>query len=658
MTMSHEESATRLETIRSTAPKMFDAAIDAISAERIDPNRFGIDATRALDHLSGKFLGFESAIGSVGSMMGLEAIVRRTGRPPLLVVGNTVRLEPLLDFPEDINEKITATQVFTASVGRVEFINASQAWGGTGWVLDKKSDGHLILTNRHVAQSVARRLADGHAIFLRSPITGVRYGASVDFNREQGALSRDARRAQAIEIVYLAEDAAADMALLKVRKSGDADWIMPDPVPLADREAAKDEIVALIGFPAFDSRNDRSAMDEYFHDLYEVKRFAPGKIMDQPQGAILSHDCTSLGGNSGSPLLSLEQKAVVGLHFAGVYGIENSAVSAPTIKALLKGTLVSVSSGAREAISEASDGFHGPEQLADRPGFDPAFLGEGFETPWPRLPTELAAGLARPSDATADRPHEVRYTHFGVLFSQELKLPVITAVNIDGEHAVRIKRSGDKWFFDGRIDKKFQLGRPAYKDDNIDRGHMVRRQDPNWGGPARVADGDTFHYTNATPQHSLLNQGRTLWQGVENYILDSAYTYGFKANVFTAPIFGEDNLVLEEENIRVPLEFFKIVAMIDGECNELHATAYLLSQGQLIRDLLAKRNRTEAVEGFTLGPYRTFQIAIRDLEDATSFDFGRLRDFDPLRKTAHNREAAGVNLPVVLPLDGLTDIVM
>jgi hypothetical protein len=90
------------------------------------------------------------------------------------------------------------------------------------------------------------------------------------------------------------------------------------------------------------------------------------------------------------PLLSLEQKGAVGLHFAGVYGVENSAVSASTIKALLKGTLVSVSSGVREAVQEAVDGFHNPDELAERSGFDPAFLGAGFETP-----AEIASGACQ-----------------------------------------------------------------------------------------------------------------------------------------------------------------------------------------------------------------------------------------------------------------------
>lgn len=50
---------------------------------------------------------------------------------------------------------------------------------------------------------------------------------------------------------------------------------------------------------------------------------------------VLTHDCTTLGGNSGSPVLSLESGKVVGLHFAGRFGIGNSAVRVSTIKALL-----------------------------------------------------------------------------------------------------------------------------------------------------------------------------------------------------------------------------------------------------------------------------------------------------------------------------------
>ena len=187
---------------------------------------------------------------------------------------------------------------------------------------------------------------------------------------------------------------------------------------------------------------------------------------------------------------------------------------------------------------------------------------------------------------------------------------------------------------------------------------MVRREDPNWGDDAPQADGDTFHYTNAAPQHSLLNQGKQLWQGLENYILNSARTHGFKACVFTAPVYTDDDPVFEEENVRVPLEFWKVVVMEDSERNKLHATAYLLSQGQLIRKLLEDRNRSEAVEGFVLGPYRTFQISIADLEAATGYGFGALKDADPLKKTEAGREAIDAGIPVIVPIEDTADLML
>ena len=269
------ESVNHLETLRASSPGIMEAARKAVAAGRIDPRRFGMTQQQLANAVETR----PQQLESIGvSPMALEAIVKLTGRPPLLVQNNAVVLEPLDDFPADTDSKIKNIEPFLLSVGRVEFINHSMAWGGTAWVVDKKADGHLMLTNRHVAKLVAKRSTDGHGVFIRSPINGVKYGAQVDFNEEVGAKPQDARVAQAVEIVYLADDVGADMALLKVKKTGDGTWPMPDPIPLAAREAADKELVALIGYPAYDSRNDANAMDRYFRDLYDVKRFAPGRI--------------------------------------------------------------------------------------------------------------------------------------------------------------------------------------------------------------------------------------------------------------------------------------------------------------------------------------------------------------------------------------------
>ncbi len=153
-----------------------------------------------------------------------------------------------------------------------------------------------------------------------------------------------------------------------------------------------------------------------------------------------------------------------------------------------------------------------------------------------------------------------------------------------------------------------------------------------------------------------MNQGKELWQGLENYILDSARTRGFKACVFTGPVARPDDPEIKPR-VQAPREFWKLVAMIDADRDVLHATAYLLSQGDLIRELLEKRQRTEAVEGFVLGAYRTFQIAIRDLAEATGYDFSAYLAADPLGRTEPGREAAADGAPLFVPLETLADVV-
>jgi len=150
-----------------------------------------------------------------------------------------------------------------------------------------------------------------------------------------------------------------------------------------------------------------------------------------------------------------------------------------------------------------------------------------------------------------------------------------------------------------------------------------------------------------------MNQGKELWLGLEDYVLESARTNGFKACVFTGPVNRDDDPEIKS-NVFVAREFWKLVVMVNAERNRLHATAYLLSQGDMIRDLLEKRDRTEALEGFVLGAYRTFQITVRDLAEATGYDLSPYVDADPLAEVERDREVA--DTPVFTVLERRDDI--
>ena len=217
----------------------------------------------------------------------------------------------------------------------------------------------------------------------------------------------------------------------------------------------------------------------------------------------------------------------------------------------------------------------------------------------------------------------LRYHNFSVVQSASRRLPLLTAVNIDGANAVRLKRRGN-WRLDGRLDKDHQIGNALYRHNPLDRGHMVRRRDPGWGPDARDAEIDTFHYTNCVPQHEDLNQRD--WVGLEDYILDAAETRDFKVSVFTGPVFRDSDKRLKEgvgsSKVQIPEEFWKVVVMVDDTTGKLSATGYVLSHGPLIRGLVES--------AFVYGSYKTYQVRIALIADQTGMDFGDLVLADPL----------------------------
>ena len=645
-TRAQQESMGRLEGLKGSG--RLDAAKAAIEGGHPLVAQMGLETERALQGLGMPASQLES-VGIPPSQ--LEAIVRATTRPPMTVERGSVQLIELpSEFGDGIVGKIRSVEHRLPSIGRIEFVNHPMQWGGTGWVLADEDDDHfLVVTNRHVAREVARRNHLGEGVYMRSPFTMVRYGSVIDFNEEFGALQSDAHPAEILRYTYLADDASSDVAIGRIRKP--QNFVLA-ALRLADDDGHDGETVAVIGYPAYDSRNDRTEMGRYFKGLYDVKRFAPGFLMPAPDGQVLSHDCTTLGGNSGSPILSLDRDRVVGLHFAGEYGVANSAVRTSTLKALLSGERPSQVTVETIQFAEVSDGAHEPDHFEGREGYDKDFLSK--EVNFPTLPDGVF-DLAEPSDATGDRPHELRYTHFGVLFDKTRKSPVVTAVNIDGENAIEIKRhSPDKWFFDKRIDRDAQLGKGDFPGD-LDRGHMVRREDPNWGDSkalAQLANDDTFHYTNASPQHLGLNRNRSTWQGLENHILNSTKTHAFRATVFTGPLFDEDeDPFFDEIGVPLPLQYWKVVVMdTEADCGglQLHATAYLLSQGQAIQKYLQDRSRNEAVEGFAFGEYKTFQVSIAFLEELSKLNWGEnLRMADPMTGLSNTHELADAWVPFI-----------
>ncbi|MFC6636797.1 nuclease [Sulfitobacter sp. JBTF-M27] len=660
MTSREEASRSRLEAMG--AEGQIDKVRAVIDASPPVLKELGITVDQASELLRTPISGLEAAGGQPSQ---LEAIVKAVGRPPLIVTGGIVQGKHTLnaDFPPDTDVKIAGVEPFLPYVGRVEFLNHDMAWGGTAWVIAEEADHLLICTNRHVAEIVARRTFRGDGVYMFAP-ANLPYGAQVDFIEEVDGDPNPDAVFRIEKFTYLADDASADVAIGRIAKPDDNAAYPLMPLDLAEADGEDGEIVAVVGYPARDSlRNDLSQMENYFKGLYDVKRFAPGFLQAQGGVSILSHDCTTLGGNSGSPVIRLEDAKVVGLHFAGRFAVGNSAVRVSTLRSVLDGTVPTHVPGAELSAPERPDGVHDADHFNGRGGYDPDFL-QVVSVPLPQTPANIT--LSKPSDATAERPHELRYQNFGILYSGQLKSPVLAAMNLDGALTRPQKRGSDKWYSDGRLPATDQLGKDDYDDPAIDRGHLIRRAATNWGeteAEAKLSNADSFHYTIASPQHMSFNRSRSQWLGIEDYIMSNARTHGFRCCVFTGPIIVGGEPPLKNTGSPIPLNYFKVVTMLAEEEGSLgilrlHATAYVLSQGQLIQQLLIGQGDTESTEGFAFGEFKTFQTRIVDLEEMSGFDFGTLKDADPLARRVEEMAVEGPAPTPFVTVEGYANIVL
>ncbi|MDX2178699.1 MAG: DNA/RNA non-specific endonuclease [Bryobacteraceae bacterium] len=261
-----------------------------------------------------------------------------------------------------------------------------------------------------------------------------------------------------------------------------------------------------------------------------------------------------------------------------------------------------------------------------RDGYRRDFL-PGFDVPAPVMAAWLANTAVvnrRPRDG---QKYLFDYFHFSIAMSKRRRLAIYTAVNIDGLRRPSIgSRSGDAWFYDPRIDKRYQVGNEAYSGNKLDRGHLVRRLDPVWGDnstDAKKANDDTFHWTNCSPQHKDFNQGRELWAGIEDHLLNKAKRDQKRMTVFTGPIFSPYDPLYDNEGkvtppIRIPLEFWKVAALV-REDGKLSAAAFVLTQDDMIGDA------DDLQEAFNPG---FFQVSVTEIQRKIGLDFGRLATDD------------------------------
>ncbi|MEP1428069.1 MAG: DNA/RNA non-specific endonuclease [Rhizobiaceae bacterium] len=256
---------------------------------------------------------------SVEHAMLAEAIIMPLKRPAVLVKSDKfTTVHP--DWLHLNDDSKTARGHILSAIPSVGRINVPSDWSvpyaGTGFVVGE----NLLMTNRHVAELFANGLGTNDVT--------LKPGASVhmDFHAEHGSFTRRRVQVEGVRMIH----PYWDMALLDVDGLSGADVLhlsQTAPSQLFGKE------VAIIGYPAFDPRNDTKVQHDLFKRIYNVKRMQPGYYTRQADVRSYGnrvrascHDASTLGGNSGSVVIDFETGHVVALHFAGIAGRENYAV--------------------------------------------------------------------------------------------------------------------------------------------------------------------------------------------------------------------------------------------------------------------------------------------------------------------------------------------
>lgn len=573
--------------------------------------KFAEEAQRLFGAVTEPPAGVQETMGGGFSQEAI-IIVDQLQRPALLVRKNTFEAPQSAVWRALLDPNRSKIENAIRAVGRVELTgDPTLPYAGTGWMI---ADG-IAITNRHVASIFASK--QGAAFPFRNSPMGGKFTARIDFREEFNLPG--SQEIQVEKVLYISPDGDAfpDVAILKLKGSR-----LPNPIELSDAKIQIKQPVVVIGYPANDPRNPAAAVADIFGNVFQVKRLSPGEISGNPKGFLINHDCSTLGGNSGAVVLDIESGKAVGLHFGGRFRINNFAVESAELKKILSKLKVQVAVLEMPPKAKAKKPKPGPapaaNALSKRTGYQEDFLGKSAALKLP-VPTLSAAHKANLAPVQGKTDGLLRYTHFSLAMNQKRRFAFFTACNIDGGSSANIRRETDKWLLDPRIHEKHQIGNELYSNNDLDRGHLVRRLDPVWGANAeerQQANDDTFYYTNATPQHARLNQGN--WNDLENYILSNTDAKDLRVNVYTGPVFGDDDP--EYRGVFLPQAYWKVVAVVNGETGKLHATAYTLSQ----RDLLTN------IE-FVFGQFRTYQLPIAVLEKRIGISFGKLAKADPLK---------------------------
>ncbi|MBW5436456.1 endonuclease [Bradyrhizobium canariense] len=288
--------------------------------------------------------------------------------------------------------------------------------------------------------------------------------------------------------------------------------------------------------------------------------------------------------------------------------------------------------GAESAVAALEKTLRFDPNYEDREGYQEAFLGTDVVVPVPGIVAARSGEMYKENGEILI----LKYHHYSLAMNKARRLQMWSAANVDYNPDLR-KQNGraffgtDRWVADPRIPNKFQIADPDFYKPagQIDRGHIVRREDSAWGETAKeleFSNSDTFHWTNCTPQHQAFNREspgsayggiKGLWGGFEAYIQKSLQHDDTRACIIAGPILAADDPTADFGSgpIAYPVLFWKVVAVAAkdaGSRSRLLTYGFLLSQKNVVDDF--------GIE-FAPGQYARYQRPLAEIAELAGVTF-------------------------------------
>ncbi|MBY5806092.1 peptidase S8/S53 subtilisin kexin sedolisin [Rhizobium leguminosarum bv. viciae] len=267
----------------------------------------------------------------------LEALVSLTDRPALKVFwreekrGRVQTIDAsdraLGGFEFAVNNALPALE--SSRLGSVGRIDLDGTHVGTGFVV---ADG-LVVTNRHVVESIASPIprAENPKTWVLNSAATIDFSPSANDPDSRFAISAVRFAGPKPILSFPIDYDKLDLAVLEVDRRSATKRPLPKSIPISTDVAFVKAAVSLcvIGYPAPPQTLPRDERDLVRRDVvdrlrdifgvdYHIKYFSPGLVQALENHWVFDHDATTIAGNSGSVVTTLEGNFnAIGLHFAG-----------------------------------------------------------------------------------------------------------------------------------------------------------------------------------------------------------------------------------------------------------------------------------------------------------------------------------------------------